>query len=214
MGSRFQGGIAPGRHAVEEPLYRQSGADRHPQPVLPLGDQRRPLRPARDQPRRLSRASGCPASGMEFASEMVIKASAAEAAHRRSAGHLVARPARPRAASAPVARRLAASALPADAEPDLGCSAVPAAAAMGTGAGDPAGRHRSISSARCPAPVRSARAGRSSPASCSPAAISAHHGPRHASSRRSGGLSDPAAVAAPLRAVAQSRGHARASGWC
>ena len=74
MGNRFQGGIAPGAMPL---LHRYLG-----NPVLigigrlffgsPV--RRLPLRPARLPPRCRSRRSTCAPTGMEFASEMVVKA--------------------------------------------------------------------------------------------------------------------------------------------
>ena len=73
-GQPLPGRHQPRRHALAAPLHRQPGPDRHPQPVLPHPDRRRPLRPARLPQGRL-RAPGPDAPpGMEFASEMVVKA--------------------------------------------------------------------------------------------------------------------------------------------
>ena len=118
MGNRFLGGIAPG---AMPPLHRYLG-----NPVLtaigrlffrsPCGDFHCGLR---GFSARRSSALDLQAPGMEFASEMVVKATIQPAAHHRGADHAVAR--RPLAPAAPaeLARRLAAPALPAAVQPAL-----------------------------------------------------------------------------------------------
>ena len=129
MGNRFLGGIAPG---AMPPLHRYLG-----NPVLstvgrvffrsPCGDFHCGLR---GFDREAVLALDLQAPGMEFASEMVVKATIRTAAHRRGADHAVARRPLAPAASEELARRLAAPALPAAVQPALavpapGCGAVP-----------------------------------------------------------------------------------------
>ena len=74
MGDRMDN-IQPGRDAVAAPLRRQPGPHRHPQPLLPHRRQRRALRHARRCAATCCRALDLRTTGMEFASEMVIRAS-------------------------------------------------------------------------------------------------------------------------------------------
>ena len=72
---RPDGQHPPGRDAVAAPLRRQPGADRHAQPLLPHRRPRRALRHARACGATSCRALDLRTTGMEFASEMVIRAS-------------------------------------------------------------------------------------------------------------------------------------------
>ena len=95
------------------PLRRQPRADRHPQPLLPHRRQRRPLRDARVQ--RDALRSARPAyAGMEFASEMVIRAVEGGPRDRRDPDRVP--PARGES-KLRLFGRLAAPALPADPQP-------------------------------------------------------------------------------------------------
>ena len=118
MGNRFAGGIAPGAMPL---LHRYLG-----NPVLSLvgrlffraeiGDFHCGLRGFR---RDAILALDLRTSGMEFASEMVVRAALAKLDHRRSADDACGRRAFAAAASAHLARRLAASSLSADVQPAL-----------------------------------------------------------------------------------------------
>ena len=105
-----------GRDAVAAPLRRQPGPDRHPQRLLPHRRERRPLRHARACAATCSRASTCARPGMEFASEMVIRASQGEARHPRVPDRVP--PARRRVQALELPRRLAPPALPARPQPE------------------------------------------------------------------------------------------------
>ena len=111
MGNRFRGGIRPGAMPWHAPLRRQPGADRHPQPVLPHPDRRRPLRPARLPQGRLRAPRPAHAPGMEFASEMVVKACLQPPEDQRGADRPPPRRPRPAAPPAQLPRRLAAPAV-------------------------------------------------------------------------------------------------------
>ena len=74
MGNRFKGGIAPGAMPLPAPLPGQPGAVVHRPAVLPHPGRRLPLRPARLLARGDRSALGLQSPGMEFASEMVVKA--------------------------------------------------------------------------------------------------------------------------------------------
>ena len=118
-GQPLQGRHRAGRHAAAAQVPRQPGPVVDRPAVLPLADRRLPLRPARLQPPGRSCDLHLQTTGMEFASEMVVKSHA-----RRAAGHRGADDARqgrpqPTAAPAQLARRLAAPALPADLQPAL-----------------------------------------------------------------------------------------------
>ncbi len=78
MGNRFRGGIEPGRDAAAAPLPRQPGAVVR-RPAL-LQERRSATSTAGCAPSAGTRSSrlGLRTSGMEFASEMVVKASLAE----------------------------------------------------------------------------------------------------------------------------------------
>ncbi|MEJ0048390.1 MAG: glycosyltransferase family 2 protein [Rhodospirillales bacterium] len=118
MGNRFLGGIKPG---AMPPLHRYLG-----NPVLtgigrlffksPSGDFHCGLRGFSKQ--AIDRLE-LQTTGMEFASEMVVKATLHGPAHRGSADHPVAGWQEPPSAPAQLARRLAAPALPADFQPAL-----------------------------------------------------------------------------------------------
>ena len=71
MGNRLEG-LQPGSMSLAEP-DREPAAVGLPQPALPHAGPRRPLRPARNAPRR-PRPARSPGDGMELASEMVIRA--------------------------------------------------------------------------------------------------------------------------------------------
>ena len=113
MGNRFQGGIGPGAMPV---LHRYLG-----NPVLskvgrvlfhsPIGDFHCGIRAfSREAYERL----GLRTTGMEFASEMVVKASLLQAEDCRGAHHLAKRWAKPSSAPEDVERWLAAFAVSAD----------------------------------------------------------------------------------------------------
>ena len=103
MGNRMKN-IEPGAMSLAEP-HRQPDPLRLPQPALPNADRRRPLRAARGPPRRAA-ALDLHSTGMEFASEMVIRAARGTARHPRAADR--AAPARRRVEALAVPRRLAA----------------------------------------------------------------------------------------------------------
>ena len=76
VGNRFRGGIRPGRDAIAQPLRRQSRAHLHRSMAFCLAGRGFSLRTARFRARAIL-ALGLRADGMEFASEMVVKASLA-----------------------------------------------------------------------------------------------------------------------------------------
>ena len=119
MGNRFKGGIEPGAMPL---LHRYLG-----NPVLSfigrlffpsaIGDFHCGLRGFRREHRFRSLDLQTP--GMEFASEMVVKATLQRAEDHRGADDALARPALAPAAPAHLARRLAAPALPPPLQPAL-----------------------------------------------------------------------------------------------
>ena len=117
---RPDGQHPPGRDAVAAPLRRQPGPHRHPQPLLPHRRQRRPLRHARASAATSCRGSTCARPGMEFASEMVIRASKEKLDIREFPIEYHPRGGESQALELP--RRLAPPALPARPQPDATCS--------------------------------------------------------------------------------------------
>ena len=136
MGNRFKGGIAPG---AMPPLHRYLG-----NPVLSfvgrlffrtkIGDFHCGLRGFRKDS---AIALGLQATGMEFASEMVVKATLAKQKITEVPDHARQGRPQPPAAPAQLARRLAAPAVPAAVQPAL--AVLPArpgaAASLGLGIG-------------------------------------------------------------------------------
>ena len=125
MGNRFKGGIAPG---AMPPLHRYLG-----NPVLSfigrlffpsaIGDFHCGLRGFR---RDSAIALGLQATGMEFASEMVVKATLAKQKVTEVPTTLRQGRPQPPAAPAHLARRLAAPAVPAAVQPALAVLRTPA----------------------------------------------------------------------------------------
>ncbi len=74
LGSRFKGTIEPGAMPWPNRYIGNPLLTGHAEPPLPQRRLGRALRPSRDSPRRRSRSCKLSATGMEFASEMVIKA--------------------------------------------------------------------------------------------------------------------------------------------
>ena len=133
MGNRFAGGIEPGAMPW---LHRRIG-----NPVLSgIGRLffRTPVRDFHCGIRAFRKDAivelGLRAGGMEFASEMIVKASLAELQHQRGAHH--AAPRRPLACAAPaqLPRRLAPPAVPAACSARTGCSSCPASSLFAIGA--------------------------------------------------------------------------------
>ena len=98
------------------PLRRQPDPHRHPQPLLPHRRQRRALRHARRSAATSCRVLDLRTTGMEFASEMVIRASKEKLDIRRVPDRVP--PARRRVEALELPRRLAPPALPAGPQPD------------------------------------------------------------------------------------------------
>ena len=119
MGNRFRGGIAPGAMPRSAPLPRQPGPVVARPAVLQDPDRRLPLRPARLPHATASASWACPRSGMEFASEMVVRRR--WPATRSTEVPTTLRQGRPLTPAPPahLARRLAAPALPAHLQPAL-----------------------------------------------------------------------------------------------
>ena len=88
-------------------------------------DRRLPLRDARLPPRPVHARWACAPTGMEFASEMVVRASLPGAAHRGGADAAAPRRPQPAAAPAHLARRLAPPALPASRSARAGSCCTP-----------------------------------------------------------------------------------------
>ena len=119
MGNRFRGGIAPGRHARPAPLRRQPGAEQHRPPVLRQPGAATSTAACAASGGTPSPACRCSPTGMEFASEMVVKATLAGLRIVEVPDHPVARRPQPPAAPAQLERRLAPPALPAPLQPPL-----------------------------------------------------------------------------------------------
>ena len=147
------------RDAVAAPLRRQPGAHRHPQPLLPHRRHATPTAACARCAATSCRGSTCARPGMEFASEMVIRAVQGGARHPRVPDRVP--PARRRVASSRASATAGATCASCSSTARPTCSSIPGAAAGAARRADLARRcsRRSTSSAAV-GPARDGRAAR------------------------------------------------------